>query len=220
MAADLEANLPLSPNLGASVRDFLEIRNRLVHGNEATDDEVLRGIDIGLTILRAVILSYDAQRLPERPTSKLGVEFETGDLRVMDSKTRYRSDRAGLEIRGRIRWPKSRRRLIGAAAFSVWGGRTSGAPQDREGVVGREIVVANARSSSRRACFAFAYSKASRPTTSGLLARLAARAGLKREPKLMAREVAVLMSTDGRRQPPFSGGIDGGLDGFYKFIFL
>jgi hypothetical protein len=45
----------LSPNLGASVKDFLEIRNRLVHGNEATDDEVLRGIDIGLTILRAVL---------------------------------------------------------------------------------------------------------------------------------------------------------------------
>jgi hypothetical protein len=45
----------LTPNLGNSVRDFLDIRNRLVHGKEATEDEVLRGIDIGLTILRAIL---------------------------------------------------------------------------------------------------------------------------------------------------------------------
>lgn len=42
-------------NLGGSVRAFLEIRNRLLHGYGVTEDEVLRAIDIGLTILRAVL---------------------------------------------------------------------------------------------------------------------------------------------------------------------
>lgn len=42
-------------NLGSSVKAFLDIRNRLLHGYGVTDDEVLRAIDIGLTILRAVL---------------------------------------------------------------------------------------------------------------------------------------------------------------------
>lgn len=42
-------------NLGGSVRLFLEIRNRLLHGYGVTDDEVVRAIDIGLTILKAVL---------------------------------------------------------------------------------------------------------------------------------------------------------------------
>jgi len=45
----------VSKNLGSSVRAFLEIRNRLLHGGGVTEDEVLRAIDIGLTILRAVL---------------------------------------------------------------------------------------------------------------------------------------------------------------------
>lgn len=43
------------PNLGGSVRLFLEIRNRLLHGYGVTDDEVFRAIDIGLTILKTVL---------------------------------------------------------------------------------------------------------------------------------------------------------------------
>jgi hypothetical protein len=42
-------------NLGNSVRAFLDIRNRLLHGYGVSDDEVLRAIDIGLTILRTVL---------------------------------------------------------------------------------------------------------------------------------------------------------------------
>ena len=42
-------------NLGSSVKAFLDVRNRLLHGYGVTEDEVLRAIDIGLTILRAVL---------------------------------------------------------------------------------------------------------------------------------------------------------------------
>jgi len=42
-------------NLGSSVSAFLDIRNRLLHGYGVTEDEVLRAVDIGLTILRAVL---------------------------------------------------------------------------------------------------------------------------------------------------------------------
>lgn len=42
-------------NLGSSVSAFLDIRNRLLHGFGVTEDEVLRAVDIGLTILRAVL---------------------------------------------------------------------------------------------------------------------------------------------------------------------
>jgi hypothetical protein len=42
-------------NLGSSVSVFLDIRNRLLHGYGVTDDEVLRAVDIGLTILRSVL---------------------------------------------------------------------------------------------------------------------------------------------------------------------
>ncbi|MYM36577.1 hypothetical protein GTP38_19800 [Duganella sp. FT94W] len=43
-------------NLGSSVKAFLDVRNRLLHGYGVTEDEVLRAIDIGLTILRAVLV--------------------------------------------------------------------------------------------------------------------------------------------------------------------
>jgi hypothetical protein len=42
-------------NLGASVEAFLKIRNPLLHGRGVSDDEVIRGVDIGLTILRAIL---------------------------------------------------------------------------------------------------------------------------------------------------------------------
>ncbi|MCE4540786.1 hypothetical protein LXT12_26505 [Pelomonas sp. P7] len=42
-------------SLGSSVKAFLDIRNRLLHGYGVADDEVLRAVDIGLSILRAVL---------------------------------------------------------------------------------------------------------------------------------------------------------------------
>lgn len=49
-------NLGVVPaNLGSSVSVFLDIRNKLLHGYGVTDDEVLRAIDTGITILRAVL---------------------------------------------------------------------------------------------------------------------------------------------------------------------
>ena len=42
-------------NLGGSVKAFLDVRNRMLHGYGVTEDELLRAVDIGLTILRAVL---------------------------------------------------------------------------------------------------------------------------------------------------------------------
>lgn len=42
------------PNMSGSLRLFNEIRNKIVHGVSATDDDALRALDSGITILRAV----------------------------------------------------------------------------------------------------------------------------------------------------------------------
>lgn len=44
----------LPPHVGGSVRLFADMRSRLVHGVAATDDDVLRALDSGLTILKAL----------------------------------------------------------------------------------------------------------------------------------------------------------------------
>lgn len=41
-------------HLAESVRSFWDIRNRLVHGYAASQDDILRAIDSGLTILQAI----------------------------------------------------------------------------------------------------------------------------------------------------------------------
>jgi hypothetical protein len=46
--------LDLSPPIREAVNEFREVRNKIVHGRGASDDEVLRAIDSGLRILRAV----------------------------------------------------------------------------------------------------------------------------------------------------------------------
>lgn len=44
----------LPAHVGSSVELFWDARNRLVHGGDASDDAVLRAIDSGITILRAL----------------------------------------------------------------------------------------------------------------------------------------------------------------------
>jgi hypothetical protein len=44
----------LPAHVPSSVAMFLDVRNRLVHGRDASDDDVLRAIDSGVTILRAL----------------------------------------------------------------------------------------------------------------------------------------------------------------------
>jgi hypothetical protein len=44
----------LPPHVGGSVRLFADMRSRLVHGVAASDDDVLRALDSGLTILKAL----------------------------------------------------------------------------------------------------------------------------------------------------------------------
>jgi hypothetical protein len=44
----------LPPNLGNSVELFYNLRNRLVHGRNVSDDDVLRAIDSGTSIFRAL----------------------------------------------------------------------------------------------------------------------------------------------------------------------
>lgn len=42
------------PNLIGSVRLFMDVRNKIVHGKTATDDDAVSALDSGLTILRAL----------------------------------------------------------------------------------------------------------------------------------------------------------------------
>jgi hypothetical protein len=50
----LEERGALPRHLAESVRNFWAVRNRLVHGHEASEDDIVRAIDSGLTILRAI----------------------------------------------------------------------------------------------------------------------------------------------------------------------
>jgi len=43
------------PSLAGTVRLFLQIRNRLLHGYGVSDDDVLRAIDAGITILKTTL---------------------------------------------------------------------------------------------------------------------------------------------------------------------
>jgi hypothetical protein len=52
---DILARLEVLPkHVGGSVRLFSDMRNRLIHGGNATDDDVLRAVDSGITILKAL----------------------------------------------------------------------------------------------------------------------------------------------------------------------
>lgn len=44
----------LPTNVTGSVKHFSEIRNRIVHGHEASQDDIIRAVDSGLTILRSI----------------------------------------------------------------------------------------------------------------------------------------------------------------------
>jgi hypothetical protein len=46
--------LDLSPDLRLAAAAFQEVRARIVHGHEATDEDALRAIDIGVTLLRTI----------------------------------------------------------------------------------------------------------------------------------------------------------------------
>jgi hypothetical protein len=48
------SRLDLSPTIREAVNEFREVRNKIVHGRGASDDEALRAIDSGLRIVRAV----------------------------------------------------------------------------------------------------------------------------------------------------------------------
>jgi hypothetical protein len=50
----LEQRGALPRRITESVRSFWEIRSRLVHGRDATQDDIIRAIDSGLTILRTI----------------------------------------------------------------------------------------------------------------------------------------------------------------------
>ncbi len=50
----LRAQGSLPEHVSGSLKLFLDVRNKLVHGGQATDDDVFRAIDSGLTLLRAI----------------------------------------------------------------------------------------------------------------------------------------------------------------------
>jgi hypothetical protein len=51
---DLLGRVELPPSARKAVGDFRDVRNRIVHGRGATDDEIFRAIDSGVKILQAL----------------------------------------------------------------------------------------------------------------------------------------------------------------------
>lgn len=52
--AELDLKFGLPRHIPSSLKFFWEARNRLIHGGEGTDEDVLRAVDSGLTILKAL----------------------------------------------------------------------------------------------------------------------------------------------------------------------
>lgn len=52
--AELHEKYGLPRHVPSSLKLFWETRNRLIHGGEGTDEEILRAVDSGLTILKAL----------------------------------------------------------------------------------------------------------------------------------------------------------------------
>jgi hypothetical protein len=48
------SRLELSPSVQSAARQFRDVRNKLVHHGDASEDELLRAIDLGLTLLDAI----------------------------------------------------------------------------------------------------------------------------------------------------------------------
>lgn len=59
------------PNLSGSLKLFNDVRNKIVHGADATDDDALRAIDSGMTILHALNALPNEVNIVYRP----GVEI-------------------------------------------------------------------------------------------------------------------------------------------------
>ncbi len=73
------------PNLAGSVRLFMDVRNKIVHGETATDDDALSALDSGLTILRALDALPKETNIIHHP----GVDiFSDKDcrIRIVDAK--------------------------------------------------------------------------------------------------------------------------------------
>ena len=52
--AELDQKFGLPRHISSSLKSFWEARNRLIHGGEGTDEDILRAVDSGLTILKAL----------------------------------------------------------------------------------------------------------------------------------------------------------------------
>ena len=52
--AELDQKFGLPRHVPSSLRFFWDARNRLIHGGEGSDEDILRAIDSGLTILKAL----------------------------------------------------------------------------------------------------------------------------------------------------------------------
>jgi hypothetical protein len=52
--AEMDANRSLPAHVSGSLKQFWEVRNRIVHGHGATEDDVLSALDSGMAILRAL----------------------------------------------------------------------------------------------------------------------------------------------------------------------
>ena len=120
------------PNLGSSVSVFLDVRNKLLHGFGVTDDEVLRAVDVGITILRTVLaIPLEVHRV-YRPGVEVYEDQEGARVRVgvkaliLQSTSPGRSGvtlrahpttRTSYEVGQRVSWEWNMNLVVGESWF-------------------------------------------------------------------------------------------------------
>lgn len=122
----------LPTHVGDSVRLFWNVRNRLVHGHQTTDDDILRAIDSGTTILKAIqaipqevnvvrnpgVDIYSDPELTHRIEGAKGVILETASPGgAIKSLRIYPTTRTHFQKGMRVAWEWNKERTFDATWY-------------------------------------------------------------------------------------------------------
>jgi hypothetical protein len=122
----------LPEHVSGSVKLFQDVRNRIVHGQNATDEDVLRAIDSGLTLLRAIdsipamenIVYRTAIPLFADPGATQSIKDATGIMLqgtspggITKTLSIYPTTRSHFQIGKRVAWEWSLDKVWGKAWY-------------------------------------------------------------------------------------------------------
>jgi hypothetical protein len=129
----LRAQGSLPEHVTGSLKLFQEVRNRIIHGRAATDDEIIRAIDSGFSLLKAIdaipaevntvhrigIPVYSDPACKNRIADATGLMLETTTPGGADKSFRiFPTTRTHFEVGRRVAWEWNRDRNWGPAWHS------------------------------------------------------------------------------------------------------